>query len=565
MERIAKHLAIVTVVGFAALLGLVGGAPGADVTYDRLLNADKEPQNWLTYYGNYRGWRYSALDQINTTNVKRLVVKWAFQTGPDENFQVTPLVVDGVMYLTNEKNHVFALDAATGKMLWRYSSYKLPDPGKMPIRIYGAGISRGVSLAKGKVLMGTLDAHLLALDAGTGKLLWEVQVGDYEEGQGFTSPPLIVKDKAVIGVLTSEFPTRGFIDAYDIETGKQVWRFRTIPGPGEPGNETWGGDSWRYGCGAASMPGTYDPELNLVYIGTAQPCPMLDGEVRPGDNLYTSTILALDPDTGKLNWYFQPNPHDLWNYEALDERILVDIEHQGRPVKALLQANKNGYFYALDRTSGRFLFAKPFVARINWTKGLDEKGRPIPGIVPTREGVVTCPSAWGAKNWNHTAYSPQTGYAYIPVIDMCMQTKLVRQKPRKGVLYLGGEGGFLGEGAHGLLEAIDVKTGDVRWRYRSRYPMLASVLATGGGLVFTGDPEGNALAFDASSGNRLWAFHTGSGHRGSPITYAVGGKQYLAVPSGWGGVAANFISQAFPELGDATRGSTLFVFGLFEE
>ncbi|MBI3327076.1 MAG: PQQ-binding-like beta-propeller repeat protein, partial [Nitrospinae bacterium] len=255
----------------------------------------------------------------------------------------------------------------------------------------------------------------------------------------------------------------------------------------------------------------------------------------------------------------------VWDLDAANELVLIDMETQGKSMKALLQANKNGYLYALDRTNGGLLSAKPFVARINWTKGLDAKGRPIPGVVPTLEGVVGCPGALGAKNWNHMAYSPQTGYVYLPMIDMCNRVQRVQVKPRKGALYLGGEFVQLGEGAHGLLEAIDVQTGERRWQYRSKYPLLASVLATGGGLVFTGDVEGNALAFEASNGELLWRFNTGSGHRGSPISYAVGGKQYIAVPSGWGGGAALFLPQAFPELKGATRGSTLFVFGLFEE
>ena len=563
MERIAKHVLAVAVVGILVLLGLTGGALSQDVTYERLLNADKEPHNWLTYYGNYGGWRYSPLKQINTSNVKKLVVKWAFQTGADQNFQVTPIVADGVMYITNYQNQVFALDAATGKMLWRFS-YKLPDPGKMPLLFFGSTSHRGVALAKGKVLLATLDAHLLALDAKTGRSLWDVRVGDWEEGPGFTSPPLIVKDKAIIGMPPGEFPIRGHIDAYDVETGKLVWRFSPIPKPGEPGGETWDGDSWQFGCGAPVLPGTYDPELNLVYFGTSNPCPAFDGEDRPGDNLHSNSIIALDPDSGSVKWSFQASPHDVWEFDAW-ETILVDTEIQGKPAKALLQANKNGYLYALDRTDGRLLYAKPFVARINWTRGLDAQGRPNLGVVPTPEGAFICPSNWGAKNWGHVAYSPQTELIYIPAMDMCMEAKVVRQKPRRGGLYFGGEGRYLREGAHGLVEALDVRTGEISWQYRTKYPMFGSVLATGGGLIFAGDPEGNFRAFDAANGKPLWSFNTGSGHRGSAISYAVGGKQYVAVPSGWGGVAMLFLPQTFPELEDATSGSTLFVFGLFEE
>jgi alcohol dehydrogenase (cytochrome c) len=391
-------------------------------------------------------------------------------------------------------------------------------------------------------------------------------VGDHEEGHAFTSPPLIVKDKAIMGTVTGELPTRGFIDAYDIETGKRVWRFYTIPGPGEPGHDTWGGDSWQYGCGPAWLPGTYDAALHLVYLGIGNPCPMFSGDERPGDNLYTNAIVALNPDTGKLHWYFQVIPHDVWDYDTTSEMILVDTEVHGKPAQALLHANKNGYFYALDRTNGQLLYATPFIARINWTTGLDATGRPGLGVFPTLDkGVDICPSAFGAKSWNHMAYHPALGQVYIPATDMCQQVIRLQTQPSKGVVYFGGKGRVLGDGAHGVLEALDVRTGEIRWQYRSTYPLLASVLATGGGLVFTGDVEGNALAFDAAHGKLLWSFPTGSGLRGSPISYAVGGKQYIAVPSGWGGVTAGGLPEAFPALAGAPRGSTLFVFGLAEE
>lgn len=566
MAKGATHVLVMAMVGIVMLLGRTGGALSQDVTSERLLNAEGEPNSWLMYYGNYKGWRYSPLQQIDATNVKRLVVKWKFRTGSgDENFQVTPLVVDGVMYLTNQRNEIFALQAETGKILWRYTHFQIEFSPQMRGRVWGHAQHRGVAVARGKVFLATQDAHLVALDAKTGEVLWKTQAGDSDEGHGFTSPPLIVGDKAILGIFTGEFPTRGFIDAYDIETGKRVWRFYTVPGPGEPGHETWGGDSWKYGCGPAWLPGSYDPELNLVFIGIGNPCPMFSGDERPGDNLYTDSIVALDPESGKLKWHFQVIPHDLWDYDAANELVLVDMEVDGKPVKALLQANKNGYLYAVDRTSGRLLYAKPFVDRITWTKGLDAAGRPSLGAFPTPEGAVVCPSAFGAKSWNHMAYHPERSQVYIPASDMCQWMKQAQVKPRRGVVYFGGEGRELGAGADGLLQAIDVKTGESRWRYRSKYPMMASVLATGGGLVFTGDLEGNALAFDASDGKLLWSFATGSGLRGSPISYAVGGKQYIAVPSGWGGVAAAGFSRAFPALADAPRGSTLFVFTLPEE
>ena len=545
----------------ALLLGLFHGAIGGEVSFDRLLKSDADPDNWPTYYRNYQGWRYSPLTQISTQNVKKLVVKWAFSTGPDEGLETTPIVVDGVMYLTSEKNAVFALDAATGRPLWRHV-YELPE--NLP-RFWNR-VDRGVAVAEGKILHGTLDAYLMALDAKTGSVLWKVRVGDYEAGETFTSPPLIIRDKAIVGLGTREYPGRGFIDAYEINTGKLVWRTYTIPAPGEPGHETWGsGDAWRYGCAAAWLPGTYDAELNLVYLATSQPCPGFDGEVRPGDNLYADSILALDPETGTLKWYFQLIPHDVWELDATTELILVDVAVEGRPVKAVLLAGKNGFFYVLDRTNGRFLHAKPFVSRITWTKGLDRQGRPIPDAVPTRDGAILCPSAWGAKNWNHAAFSPRTGYVYVPAIDLCFETRLAPAKPQKGVVYFGGMLTQIQEDPHGSLVAIDPTTGETKWRYRSPYPMFSSVLTTAGGLVLTGDAVGNALAFEASTGQLLWTFNTGSGHRGSPITYAVNGRQHVAIPAGMPPRVANRLASWYPELnGYPLVGSTLFVFGLSE-
>lgn len=544
------------------LLLLVGVAPGTvlsqEVTFDRLVNADNDPNNWITYYRNYQGWRFSPLKQINTANVKKLVPKWTFQTGPDQGFQVSPLVVDGAMYVTSALNNVFALDAETGKMLWRYN---YENPEDMPSKIWGK-MHRGVTISRGKLFMGTMDAHLIALDAQTGKLLWKAKVGDYSEGQGITNPPLIVKDKAVIGVSTLEFPTRGFISAYSVDTGERLWQLYTIPGPGEPGNETWLGDSWKTGGGGVWLPPTYDPELNLIYFGTGNAHPMYYGADRSGDNLYTASIIAMDPDAGKMKWYFQVIPHDVWDYDSMNETVLADVEIGGRMVKALFQANKNGYLYALDRTNGRFLYAKPFISRINWAKGIDAQGRPIVGLVPSADGISQCPSLFGAKSFNHMAYNPMTRHFYVPAMDMCNKATSVKApESKKGIVNLGGDFLFQGEGAYGVLEAIDATTGEVTWQHRTKYPLFSSALATAGGLVFTGDVEGNFMAVDDRTGERLWQFRTSSGHRGSAISYAVGGKQYIAVPAGWGGVVG-LLAQAFPELKDLNTGSTLFVFGL---
>jgi alcohol dehydrogenase (cytochrome c) len=550
-------------IAFVAGFLLLGPWPtlSQEVTFDRLLHADKDPNNWITYFRDYRGWRFSPLEQINTTNVKRLVPKWIFDL-EGTGLQLTPLVVDGVMYVTNSNHHFFALDAATGKMLWRYR-HKLPED--IPSRIWGRW-NRGVAVVDGKVIAGTMDAHVIALDAKTGKSLWQIKAGDYKTGEGITSPPIIAKNKAILGVAPLEFIRRGFVAAYNIETGEELWRFYTVPGPGEPGNETWGGDSWKHGGAAPWIPGTYDPTLNLFYLGTGNPVPMfLHSDVRPGDNLYSDSLLALDADTGKLRWHFQHIPHDLWDLDSQAEPVLVDTDIGGKPVQALVQAHKNGYIYAFARATGQLLYAKPYVPRINWTKGLDATGRPTPNVSPTPAGAVFCPSFVGAKNWNHTAYNPVTGYLYVATSDLCAKMTTVPVEPQPGVPYLGGELALVPEGAYGMVQAIEVKTGEIKWQFRTKYPLLASVLATGGGLVFTGEPSGTFFALDARTGELRWQFNMGSGHRASAISYAVDGKQYLPVPAGWAGLAAIVLPGAFPEAEDFPQASTLVVFSLFEE
>ncbi len=538
------------------LLGIAGQSAAQNVTFERLIRADREPANWMTYYGTYNGWRYSALNQINTQNVGQLAVKWTRTIGEYQGLQVTPIVVDGIMYLTSADNDVHAFNAATGERLWRHAYSTTAQRQVMR--------NRGVAVAGDKVFMGTWDAYLVALDAKTGKRLWRTRAGDYAAGHRFTSPPLIVKDKAIIGFGTMEYPTRGAIDAYDVNTGERLWRFHTIPEPGQAGHDSWDGESWQYGCGPAWLPGTYDARLDLVYIGIGNPCPMYDGGPRSGDNLYTNAIVALEPETGKLRWYFQSLPHDVWDYDAVNEPVLVDTVVGGRSVQSLLQAGKNGYFYVLDRTNGKFLRADPFVPRITWTTGLDANGRPAIGNVPGQPPALICPSAFGGTSWNHMAYHPQTGYAYIPAADMCVWVVKARTFPRQGQSYRGGRAIEMDAGSHGLLVAMDVATGQIKWQYQSPYPMFASVLTTAGGLVMTGDLEGNALAFDAATGVRLWQFPTGDPHQGSPISYAVDGVQYLAIPSGWGSVAARFLPYIFTDLPHVTQESKLIVFALPE-
>ena len=552
-------------ISVAIALGLVAAAAqGQQVTGDRLVASDQEPQNWLTYYGNYQGLRYSKLDQINAANVGKLQMKWAFLPGMVENFQATPLVVDGTMYLVGSNQSVFALDATNGQILWRYD-HKAPDKPHPTVAAFGlrSGNMRGLAAVDDRVILTTNDGRIVALEAKTGTVLWNNKVADDQKGEGFSSPAVVVHGKAIAGIATGEFPRRAFIAAWDVKTGAEVWKFYTVPGPGEPGNETWTGDSWKYGCGAAWIPGTYDPKLNAIYFGTGNPCPMWSGGSRTGDNLFTNSIVALDPDTGTKKWHFQVVPHDLWDVDAIGEPMLVDTSIAGKQVKLALHASKHGYLYALDRETGRFLYAKAFSPHITWSSGVDPQGRPIPANMAGKEAALLCPSATGgAKSWHHMAYSPQTELVYLPVTDTCDKIKLAAVNPEEGKVFMGGE--WVGaEGKGGMIVAIDAKTGETVWTHPSERPIRTSSLATAGGVLFSGDMYGHVIALDAKSGKDLWTFHTGSVPMTS-MTYSVNGKQYVATSVGWGGVDANFTPYAIPELATIPRSAALFVFGLPE-
>src|SRR5713101_3393440 len=382
------------------------------VSYDRLLNADKEPGNWLMYSHTYSGWRYSALDQITTQNVKNLGVKWLFQGRSQDKFETTPLVVDGIMYLTRPENDVFALDAETGRVMWTYS-YKNPE------RTYNCcgRVNRGLAILGARLFMNTLDMHLIALDAKSGRELWKTEMHDYTESGGYaaTGAPLAVKDKVIVGMAGGEHPISGFLDAYDAATGRRLWRFNTIPQPGDPNFGSWAGDSWKTGGVSTWNAGAYDPETNTLFWGTSNPWPDYNDDFRLGDNLYSCSVLALDPDTGKLKWFFQFTPHDLHDWDSTQIPILLDTQFRGENRKALAWANRNGFYYLLDRTSGTFLTAKAFVKQ-TWAKGFGEGGRPelIPGNEPTPEGNDRVwPGVDGGANWMSHSYSPLTKLLYV--------------------------------------------------------------------------------------------------------------------------------------------------------
>ena len=383
----------------SAIFALLAGALCAQqVTMDRLLHPEREPQNWLTYSGNYNAQRYSTLDQITAANAKNLELQWVFQARSLEKFEATPLVVDGIMYLTEPPNNVVALDAKTGAIFWVYEYRPSADA-----RVCCGAVNRGLAILGDTLYMGTIDARLVAIDARSGRPQWSVQVGDPKLGYSLTHAPLVVKDKVIVGVAGAEYGIRGFIAAYNASTGKEAWRFNTIPGPGEKGHETWAGDSWQHGGGSGWITGSYDPSLNLVYWGVGNPGADWNADNRAGDNLYSDCAIALDADTGALKWYFQFTPHDQYDYDAVQIPVLVDANWKGSSRKMMMWANRNGFFYVLDRTNGKFLYGMPFT-KVTWAKGLDENGRPIPApnMSPTPEGTLIYPGVQGGTNW----YSP---------------------------------------------------------------------------------------------------------------------------------------------------------------
>jgi alcohol dehydrogenase (cytochrome c) len=501
------------------------------LTYEKLINAANEPDNWLTYSGSYKGWRYSKLEQINTSNVSRLVMQWTFQVGDLGQFEATPLVVDGVIYGTGVNDRAFAIDARTGRAIWRYQR-KLPD------KLHACcGLSnRGFAMLGDKLFMATLDAHVIALDSKTGNLLWDVTAADYHQAYTFTVAPLAVKNEIIVGVSGGEFGIRGFIDAYDASTGQRLWRFDTVPGPGDAGSETWKGDTWKTGGAPAWITGSYDPELNLVYWPTGNPSPSNYGADRGGDNLYSNSMLALDADTGKLKWYFQFTPHDLYDYDATQVPLLIDADWEGKPRKLLVQANRNGFLYVLDRTDGKFLSAKTF-GKVTWATGVTAAGRPIPNENLPKQGGgnYVCPGALGLTNWYSPSYDPETRLMYLATSTECDIFTSAPQEYRTGHDFLGSI--YVPDPAKrisGDFRALDPLTGVEKWRFPLFNNPYGGVLTTGGGIAFAGDSDGNFIALDARSGKDLWHVQLGAAVYAAAVTYRLDDTQYVLVPAGAG-------------------------------
>jgi alcohol dehydrogenase (cytochrome c) len=531
--------------------------PSTGVTFDRILNASKEPQNWLTFGGTYRSLHYSLLDQIKPENAKDLELKWVFQARFLDPYETTPLVVDGVLY-TMQGDDVVALDATTGRLFWIYRYTPVPEA-----RLCCGRISRGLAILGDTLYMAAVDAHLIAIDAKTGHALWDTTVAQTTSGYTMTDAPLIIKDKVIVGVAGGEYGIRGFIAAYNAHTGKEAWRFYTTAGPGDPGRESWGGDSWKHGGGSVWTTGSYDPETNLTYWGVGNAGPDYNGDVRPGDNLYTSSLVALDADTGQLKWHYQANPHNEFDWDAVQVPLLADISWRGKPRKVILWADRNGFFYVLDRSDGEFLLGKAFVKQ-NWNVGFEKDGRPImsPDAKSSTEGTLIFPDNQGGTNWFNPSFSPRTSFFYLNAREN--YSSVFYKGPQtyeEGSRYDGrghhpfGTRVVVGEDEdkYTAVRALDPQTGECKWQFKlntgnSLHTFegwqtafgAAGILTTASDVLFTGGREGTFVALDARNGSLLWRTTLGGPMIMNPITYAVDGKQYIAV----------------------NAGSALFVFGL---
>jgi len=520
---------LIVVMCSVALAAQQNGTP--PVTSQDLLDGLKDPARWLTYHGDYGGQRHSPLTQITPANVHQLTTQWTFQTGTLGSFQTTPLVLDGVLYVTGFNNNAWAIDARSGRQIWRYRR-DLPSD----MRLCCGAVNRGFGVLGDRLFMSTADAHLLALDMKTGGIVWDVKFDEYKQGYSATVAPLVVKDKVIIGTAGAEFGIRGYIEAFDAATGKKLWRFYTVAGPDDPGGHTWPkGEAYLRGGGSIWVTGTYDPQQNLVFFGTGNPGPDYYSHSREGDNLYTASLVALDADTGKMRWHYQFTPHDIHDWDATQVPVLADLTIKGEPRKVVMVANRNGFFYTLDRVTGKVIVAKPFV-ETTWAKEISYTGRPIllPGHVPNETGTKTCPDLGGGTNFMSPSYDPTSRLFFVTARETCATYYAWEQEFKVGEQYTGG--GTLrprDQRNFGALRAIDPATAERKWEFRYTSVSSSGVLTTASGLVFAGDGDGNIMAFDSRSGKNLWHYQLGSALRSTAgTTYMLDGRQYLLVPSG---------------------------------
>ncbi|MBY4675852.1 PQQ-dependent methanol/ethanol family dehydrogenase [Marinobacterium arenosum] len=581
-----KAFAVTTLVAALSMAGMAN----AGVTDQDILNDQMTTDDVVSNGLGPKGQRFSPLKAVNTDTVKDLRPVWSFSFGGEKQRgqESQPMVKDGVMYVTASYSRVFAIDVKTGDELWEYNA-RLPD-GIMPCCDV---INRGVALYDDLVLFATLDAKLIALDSKTGKVVWKKKVADYKAGYSITAAPLVVNGKVITGVSGGEFGIVGKVEAYDAKTGQILWSRPTVEGHmgyiwkegkkvengisgGKPG-QTWPGDLWKTGGAATWLGGTYDPDVNLLFFGTGNPAPW-NSHLRPGDNLFSSSRLAIDPDTGKIVWHFQTTPNDGWDFDGVNELVSFDYKDGGKTIKAAGTADRNGFFYVLNRENGEFIRGFPFVDEISWAKGLDKNGRPIyvddnrpgnPADVDGNKGkpVVAIPSFLGGKNWMPVSYSKQTGLFYVPSNEWAMDIWNEPVSYKKGAAYLGA--GFtikpLNDEYIGVLRAIDPKTGKEKWRYKNYAPLWGGVLSTAGKLVFMGNPEGYLMAFDAETGELKYKFNTGSGIVGSPITWEMDGEQYISVVSGWGGAVPLWGGEVAKRVKHLNQGGSVWTFKLPKE
>ena len=522
-------------VGTSMAVGREGGqqAPPPLVTAQEIsagLTADGS--RWLTFGGDYANHRHSPLTQITPDNVTRLVPLWTFQTGTLGNFETTSLMRDNVLYVTGPQNVAWAIDARTGRQIWRYRRELPPN-----LTACCGLVNRGFAVLGDKLFMVTLDAHLLALDMKTGAIAWDATMEDYKSGYAATIAPIVVKDQVIVGVAGGEYGIRGFIDAYSADSGKRAWRFYTVPAPGEPGNDTWAGDSWKTGGASVWVTGAYDAEQNLLLYGIGNPGPDYHSDSRKGDNLYSNSLVALDADTGRLRWHYQFTPHDVHDWDATEVPILADLTIGGQPRKVVMFANRNGFYYTLDRTTGKLIVAKPFVTT-TWAKEIGADGRPVllPGHVPDEKGQVTCPDLTGGTNFWPPSFDPATRTFFVNAREVCMTFYAWKPEYKPGERFTGGAGQRVQSSqspAYGAFRAIDPATGERKWEFKLLSPSTAGILTTASSLLFSGDADGNLLALDSRSGKLLWRYQMGAQLYGtSPTTYMIDGRQHLLVPSG---------------------------------
>ena len=517
----------------AAVLAAQQAPPPPLVTAQEILGGlPPDGSRWLTFGGNYTNQRHSPLTQITPANVNRLVPVWTFQTGTLGNFEATSLLRDNILYVTGPQNVAWALDARTGRQIWRYRR-ELPEN----LTACCGLVNRGFAMLGDKLFMVTLDAHLLALDRKTGVIVWDQTMQSYKAGYASTIAPIVVKDKVIVAVAGGEFGIRGFIDAYQAQDGKRAWRFYTIPGPGEPGHDTWTGDSWKIGGAGVWVTGAYDPEQNLLFYGTGNPGPDYHSESRLGDNLYSTSLVALDADTGKLRWHYQFTPHDVHDWDSTEVPVLADITIAGQPRKVVMFANRNGFYYTIDRTTGKVIAAKPFVTT-TWAKEIGRDGRPVtlPGHTPDEKGEVTCPDITGGTNFWPPSFDPATQTFFVNAREACMTFYAWRPDYIQGERFTGGAGQRVQSSdspVYGALRAIDPATGERKWEFRYLNLSTAGLLTTASGLIFSGDGDGNLLALDSRNGKLLWRYQLGATMHGtSPITYMLDGRQHVLVPAG---------------------------------